>query len=319
MPRRSLLHIGLILLGLTLFLWLGVACATQQPQIAEEAGREGMEESADSMAGEAAPVVEAPAADLDSDLAAAERSLQLNVATRLIIKAGQMALEVANTDAAVQSATDIAVAAGGYIISQQLYVENENRFATMQLAVPVEQFETTLRALRGLGRVLSESASGEDVTEEYVDLNARLENLQATQTRLREFLNQATNVEEALEVNSELSRIEEEINITLGRINYLSDRAAFSTISLQLTPVLPTPTPTPLPTPQSWRPADTAQTALVTLQDTAQTVGDGAIYFGIVCLPWLLPLLVVGGIGLRLMRRRRRSTPAPPAAPPSDN
>lgn len=313
MSQRSRI---LFWISLVAFMWLvGVACAGQEQRLAD-VEQESMGMPAGDTAGEAAPGANVSAPSLDSDLAAAEESTQSNVANRLIIKTGQMALEVANTDAAVQSATDIAVAAGGYIVSQQLYVEGDNRFAAIQLAVPVEQFESALRALRGLGRVMSESASGEDVTEEYVDLNSRLENLQATQARLREFLNQATTVEEALQVNTELSRIEEEINLTVGRINYLSDRAAFSTISLQVSPVLPTPTPTPLPTPQNWRPADTAQTALVTLQDTAQTVGDGAIYFGIVCLPWLLPLLVVGIVGWRLARRRRGPAPA---NPPSDN
>jgi hypothetical protein len=185
----------------------------------------------------------------------------------------------------------------------------------MRLGVPVDRFETVLKALRDLGTVSNESASGEDVTDQYFDLNSRLNNLTATRDRLRDFLNDAKNVEEALRVNDELRVIEEDIAVIQGRINYLADRAAFSTIDLTINPFVPTPTPlptataTPLPTAQGWRPGDTARVAAVELQDTAQGVADFAIYASIAVLPWLLFWLVIGYILYRIGRRifRRES------------
>ena len=203
----------------------------------------------------------------------------------------------------------------GYIINQRVYDDDQGyRYATMRLAVPVICFEEAMKALRQLGAVIDESASGEDVTEEFVDLHSRLANLEATRDRLRSFLDQAENVEQALEVNEELKKIEEEIAIIQGRINFLRDRAAFSTIDLIIQPWIPTPTPsptptatpTPLPTPDTWRPGNTAETARVQLQNTAQDVADFTIYNSIVCGPWLLLLLIGFSPAWLLYRRQQR-------------
>ena len=219
---------------------------------------------------------------------------------RLIIKDGDMTVLVDDTETAVTQATDVAVSVGGYIINQNVFDDPQGyRFATMRLGVPVDHFETALKVLRDLGTVTNESASGVDVTDEFVDLNSRVDNLIATRDRLRSFLLDAVNVEEALRVNEELRRIEEEIAIIQGRINFLADRASFSTIDLTLNPWIPTPTPsptptaTPIPTAESWRPGDTAQLAGVELQETAQDAADFVIYNSIATLPWLIIWAVI--------------------------
>ena len=84
---------------------------------------------------------------------------------RFIIKDGRMALIVDDTETAVNSAIELTVSLGGYIISQQVYDNDRGyRFAEMRLAFPVFQFEEGMRRLRRLGDVASESASGDDVT-----------------------------------------------------------------------------------------------------------------------------------------------------------
>ncbi|MCA9933885.1 MAG: DUF4349 domain-containing protein, partial [Anaerolineales bacterium] len=227
-----------------------------------------------------------------------------------------------DTETAVNSATELAVGLGGYVISQNMYDDDQSfKYATMRVAVPVDQFEFALRELRKLGDVTDESSSGEDVTDEYVDLNSRLTNLQATRQRLLDFLEAAQTIDEILEVNEELNRVEEEIAVIQGRVNFLRDRAAFSTIDLTLNPLLPTPTPsptptaTPLPTPESWLPGDTAQTAVVELQNTATNVADFSIFYGILCGPWLLALFVLLWITLRVRRWLRGRKSTPPTAP----
>jgi len=223
---------------------------------------------------------------------------------RLIIKNGELAIMVTDTDTAVASATQLVAELGGYIISQQIFdVQVGHSAANMQLAVPVTQFETALTQLRLLGEVTNDFAGGQDVTDEFVDLGSRLDNLIATRDRLRTFLDNAETVEEALRINDELKAVEEEIAIIQGRRNYLSDRSAFSTIDLSLQPLLPTPTPSPIPTPASWQPGNTAQLAMVNLQESAQETADFSIYYGIVCGPWLLLLALVGWLGWRINRR----------------
>jgi hypothetical protein len=236
---------------------------------------------------------------------------------RLIIKDGRMMLIVVDTEAAVDGATRLIDGLGGYIIEQRAYDDADGyRFANLRLAVPVERFEEAMRRLRSLGDVIDESSSGEDVTEEFVDLQSRLENLEVTRERLRQLLEETNTVEEALEVDRQLRIIEEEIAVIQGRINFLAQRAAFSTIDLTIEPLIPTPTPsptptttptptpTPIPTPETWRPGDTVQVAAVQLQDTFQNIADAVIYGGIFCGPWLL-LLALIGVPLWLIARRR--------------
>ena len=244
---------------------------------------------------------------------------------RLIIKDGQMTVEVMETDAAAEELINVTVDFGGYVIGQRIWTgEGGYRFANIQVAVPVDQFEAAMRAFRTLGTVLDESASGEDVTDEYVDLNSRLGNLYATQERLRTFLEQATTISETLKVHEELTTIEEEISIVQGRINFLQDRAAFSTITVNLQPFIPTPIPsatptaTMIPTAESWRPGDTAQTALVQLQESGQSFFDFILYNGIVCGPWILGMVLLAYLAIRGYYRwlGRSAPPVTRSVPP---
>ena len=236
--------------------------------------------------------------------ATVEPNTQLQPQARLIIKNGELTIIVIDTETAVSHATQLVADLGGYIINQQIVDSQFGlRSATMKLAVPVTQFEAALTQLRTLGDVTNDYAGGEDVTSEYVDLGSRLDNLIATRDRLRTFLDQAENVQEALRVNNELKTVEEEIALIQGRRNYLSNRAAFSTIDLTLQPLLPTATPSPIPTVSSWQPGTTAQVAAVRLQDSAQKTADFSLYYSIVCGPWLLLLGVLSWLGYRLRRR----------------
>ena len=117
---------------------------------------------------------------------------------RLIIKNGELAIMVVDTETAVSAATQLVADLGGYIISQQIFdAEFGFSAANMKLAVPVTQFETALNQLRNLGEVTNDFAGGQDVTDEFVDLGSRLDNLIATRDRLRTFLDDAETVEEA--------------------------------------------------------------------------------------------------------------------------
>jgi hypothetical protein len=173
----------------------------------------------------------------------------LNDPSRKIIKDAQIAMEVANIDLALSRINGIAAQVGGYILESNTdYTIIEQKRAIVRLGVPVDKFEITLQSLReGADKVLSEQASGVDVTQEFVDVQSQIGNLEATQARIREFLAQAKTVEEALKVNAQLTEIEAQLSQLKGRLQFLSQRAAFSTITVQLQ-MPPPPTPTPMPT-----------------------------------------------------------------------
>jgi hypothetical protein len=260
-------------------------------------------------------------------------------AERLIIKNAEARLLVEDTDVAIDRLTQVVDDVGGYIISsrvwyQESYGENY-MYSTITMGVPVDRFEDTLRRLRQLSlRVLDEVASGEDVTDEYVDLESRLRNLEATRDRIREFLSQAKTVEEALKVNEQLSEVEAEIEQVKGRMNYLFDRAAFSTITVHLEPDIPpftptvtptptaTPTPTVTPTATPWNPGRTLNSATRTLGSVMRGMVEAAIWLCVVVVPALaVPAAILFGLWYIFFGRRRRkeqkatAMAVPPQAP----
>lgn len=238
-------------------------------------------------------------------------------ADQKIIKNADMQLLVADTDIAVDGVTQIAGDVRGYIISTRIWSQDHfgasYNYATITLGVPVDQFEAVLRRLRGLAvKVLNEQASGEDVTDQFVDLQSQLTNLEATRDRVRVFLDDARNVDEALKINQQLSQIESEIEQIKGRMNYIENRSAFSTITISIEPALPdivlTPTPTATPAPVQplgpWDPARTTSRATNTLVSAYRVLVDALIWFFIVLLPVLgPPILVVWLIRWFLIRR----------------
>jgi len=100
------------------------------------------------------------------------------------------------------------------------------------LRVPSERLPEVLEAAGGLGEVKARSVSSQDVTEEFVDLEARLKNARAQEESLRELLARATKVEEILQVRNVLSSIQMEIEQLEGRLRYLNEHSDFATVTV---------------------------------------------------------------------------------------
>ena len=239
---------------------------------------------------------------------------------RLIVKDGQVKLLVTDTDTAIDGVMQVVADLGGYVVSSRVWFqpigETNYKYATITLGVPAGDFERAIRRLRSLGvRVLDETSSGQDVTDEFVDLQSRLESLQATRARILTFLDQADTVEEALRVNQELAAVEAQIEEVQGRMNYLSGRSAYSTITVNLEPELseltptPTATPTPTPTPEPWEAGKTFRAATSTLAELYQGIADLAIWLLVVVLPVVAPFALIGWIVWLVMRRRKPPKP----------
>jgi hypothetical protein len=250
---------------------------------------------------------------------------------RKIIKNADVRLQVKDTDHAVNGATQVISDLGGYIISSRVwyqdYFGNNLMYATITMGVPVDEFEHALNRLRGLAvKVLDETASGEDVTDQYVDLQSQVQNLEATRARIQEFLKDAKTVDEALRINQELANIEAQIEQIKGRMNYLSDRSAFSTITANFEPVLPilTPTPTPTIAPTNtprptatlvpWNPGDTFGDAKKTVTVAYRGIFDFLIWLVVVVLPILLPPAIILWALWKLLTRK----PGKPSGGPSN-
>jgi hypothetical protein len=270
--------------------------------------------SQDQAAAEApvAPLPTAAAYEISNssgDLTVIERS------NRMIIKNADVRLMVKDTDVAIDRATQIIGDAGGYIVSSRVwyqdYYGNNLKYATVTIGIPVDEFERTLVKLRDLAvRVVDEVASGDDVTEQYVDLESQLTNLEATRARIEEFLQDAKTVDEALLINQELANIEAQIEQIKGRMNYLNDRSAYSTITINFEPefpvLTPTPTPTAIPTitPIPWNPGDTFEEAKDRVTVAYQGIAEFLIWVGVVIVPIFLPFGLILWAAWKLLNRK---------------
>lgn len=243
----------------------------------------------------------------EADIAASDGSFGVSTAgqdvniqiaqERLIIRTANMSLLVANTEEAMATISNMAEENGGWVVNSALFQYNETaKTGNITIRVPSSGFNSALEALRGMAvEVRNESTSGQDVTEEFVDLSARLENLEATAERVRGFLDETKTVEEALAVNQELSRLESDIEAMKGRLQYLSQSASFSTITVDLTPDIVSQ---PIEA-VGWRPARVFRNAIDSLVEALQGVAEFGIWFAV----YLLPLLLVIGIPLWLVSR----------------
>ncbi len=219
--------------------------------------------------------------------------------SRRIIKDAALGLEVARLDSALSLVEGIAAQAGGDILESKRLEGQGPRQAFVRLAVPVDQFELVLGRLRAIATVvLADQSSSADVGQEYVDLQSQLASLEATQARIKAFLAQAKNVEEALQVNARLQEVEGQMNTIKGRLQYIAEKSAYSTIAIDLveqagtptitpTPsVTPTPTATPSPTPMAaYDPAKPAREAYSVLRVLLRRLSSLVIWLGVVVLP----------------------------------
>ncbi len=284
-----------------------------QPQV--------MQKEAAALSATAAPAAQPTMPPMATQVASADQS-SANLAdaapssqVRMIIKNGEMTLLVADTDRALDQATGIAVDSGGYIVSSRTWLQDGYKYATLTMGIPSDQFEAAQRRLRALAlEVQNDTASGQDVSQEYVDLQSRLTNLEATAARIRDFLDKATKVADAIEVNQQLSDVEGQIEQVKGRMQFLKDRSAFSTIALTLNPQVPTPTPSPTPTPIAWQPGKTVEAAGDTLGGMLRGLVDAVLWFGIVFLPFAIPVAAVIAIVMYFNRRRKGKKASPTSA-----
>jgi Domain of unknown function (DUF4349) len=222
---------------------------------------------------------------------------------RKIVKTADLGLRSEEVRESAARAQQLAASAGGTVQSSQVYRNNDSVTAQLVLSVPSEEFERVLDELRSLGeKVTTDSVSGQDVTEEYVDLQSRERNLKATEESLLRLCDRAESVEEVLSIQRELTTVRGEIELVQDRIKYLDQRSAYSQITLNIQPVTG-----PSPPKATWEPGEVVERAwdasLAVLQVMATAI-ISAVVFGW----WLAPVLVGGLLWWR--RRNRGSRPA---------
>jgi len=234
-----------------------------------------------------------------------------HAAERLIIRTGNISLVVEDTrgaQATIESMVAGMAAEGAFVVSGDEYggTEDNQPHISMSIRIPAARFGETMDRLADLAvTVTNRSESAQDVTEEYVDLEARLESLEAARQRLLEIMQEARSTKDLLEAEQQLTQREAEIESIKGRMQYLEESARLSSIWIDLQPYLLSQ-----PVGDQWRPAETARRAVETLLDGLRGFGDFVIFFAIAILPWLLAIGLVVFVIVALIRRRRRGRQA---------
>jgi Domain of unknown function (DUF4349) len=216
---------------------------------------------------------------------------------RLVIKTADLSLQVESVRDAEAAVRAKVQTLGGYVVRAENSGSDDNLTARITFRVPAQRFDEALAGVQGLAKkVLSRTVSGDDVTEEFVDLQSRLRNLEATRDRLLSFLEKAATVEEALKVNESLSQVQGEVEQVRGRIEFLKQSAALSTVTVALAPV---PSVAPIVEEGGWQPLAVARSALRELVELGQGLASVAIVL-LVWTPVWLPLVLL----LWWLRRR---------------
>jgi hypothetical protein len=288
MKKRNVLLVSLVLLSTILF----SACAAAKTE-SQEVG------------------VNAPMADGDFDYAMEEEMMAADdsgessrtydagvgvdaqAAERMVIYNADMRIAVEDPTSALDSIIAMAEDSGGFVVSSNIYQSTTSSGRSVPrgnvtIRVPAGQLDSIMSAIKGLTPVpsedvLSENVSGQDVTSEYTDLESQLRNLEAAEQALTEIMENATDTEDVLDVFDELTYYRGQIEMVKGRMQYLSESAALSAISVE---IVAKESLQPIEI-AGWQPQGTAKKAVEALINAAQKLADILIVFVIAWLPFL--------------------------------
>lgn len=240
---------------------------------------------------------------------------------RLIIRTKTMRLEVEKTPDAVEQIRELTRSHSGTVSDMQVATDSEEWIQRpgenadgaalrgwVTVRIPSDRYEDFIAASVKLGAVKFQSEATSDVTQEHVDLSARLENLRAQELRLREFFEAAKDVDDMLAVEKELGRIRGEVESLDAQVTYLERQAAMATVTIELTE----PRAVVRPGGETWGFVDAITTGI---RAAAQLV-TGLITFLIATSPlWIVGIALYFPIRKFLRGRRARAVQRQSSSP----
>lgn len=259
----------------------------------------------------APPPAEGAPVDAGGELAA----LPLPGSTKVIQTASiSLGVDKGRFDAIVDRARSIAAVAGGFVTSSSAQQGSEKTLVrgSLTVRVPQERYADVMRQLSALGQVEGREEQGQDVSQQYVDLQARARHLEAVEARLLGFLDQTKTIGEALNVQGRVNDVQLQLEQLRGQLRFLDDQTSFATITIAVAERGAVPVEAPAPKDDGWGLADAWHAASSGLEKVV-----GGLFVAAV---WLAP--IAGGLGVlflgwRLVLRRRRSGGGPAAPTPA--
>jgi hypothetical protein len=304
MKRLALiLALGLVLAG----------CAGDSQSAETTAGSEGVD-----FAGAPTETTSAAAAETTTP-GGEEAPGDLPITQRQVIRAASLELEDEDTRGTFEEIVALVEGVGGFVSSATVHPvsdEDDQPEVTMTLRIPSGDLSSVMATIKeSVDEVVTESQDAQDVTDQFVDLEARLTNLQALEVELVALLTEVREQPDAdpaklLTVFNEVARVRGEIEQLQGQLNYLEDVVSLATLDVHLAP---TPEAVPI-VEEEWAPLEVARESLRNLVAGLQDFADWAINFAIYTLPLLIltlgiPIL----IGFLVYRGWRKRNPRPEA------
>ena len=161
---------------------------------------------------------------------------ELISADQKIIYTATVHLEVKDLQKTIDELTDQIQQLGGYMVQSNMQTTNDGlRYGDLIVRVPQEDFTVFLDYVENMdGEVISTNVVGQDVSEEFVDLESRLKSLRVQESRLLEFMEEANDTDDLLKIADDLTDIQEEIDSITGRLRYLENRVTMATVSIHM-------------------------------------------------------------------------------------
>ena len=221
---------------------------------------------------------------------------------RKIIYSGSVEVIVKDLDTTVAEVERIVAEHKGYVAKSEVTgTTGTRRTATWTLKVPAEKFRTVVAALAALGSPVRNASDSQDVTEEYVDLEARVKNMRVEEDALNKMMAEpGLTLDNRIRIRSEVAKVRGDVERSEGRLKYLATMAAMSTITLTVREDAAYTPPDPAAAPTfADRVSGTFGNSLATLQD----FGEGVALLAVALAPWL-PVIMLGLLVLRWMVKR---------------
>jgi len=211
---------------------------------------------------------------------------QVPQSERKIIKNGSLNIVVKNIEQVVQKISDDAVATGGYVSNSSFANSSRNQLSgSIRARIPADKLTDFIRSTKGLAvKVTSENITSRDVTAEYIDLDARIKNLEASELQYQDLMKKATNVTEVLTVQRELTSIRGQIEQLKGQLQYLQGNAEMSQLTIY---IALDEAELPIQETDKWRPEHVFKMALSELTLLGKNLSYIAIFLAVFAVVWV--------------------------------
>lgn len=276
--------------------------APEEPMLKSETARNSTEmKFSESVAGNAAPA--------ENDIASRSG--------RMVIRTGNLSVNVENVDKAADTVKQLAEGSGGYIENSQIDIitvpqydykegaavttETTEKQANMTIRVPEGQFQSIFNDIKGMGKLVSENISGNDVTSEYRDTQARVDNLKIQEESLKQLMTKAKNVDEILRIETELNRVRTDIDINTGSLKRWDNLVQLSTIYIYMRELKPEELKS-VDVPGTW---EKAYQGFIKAINNVVGGFEKAVIFLVAAIPYLAVAGVLAAIGFYIARKAR--------------